>query len=78
MAKSFRLRMDELRDRVSRAYWAEDPRGIRRRRWLADFERLLLVATNSTAMIKAALDPAAHKRIRAVAIEALGTLRSRS
>jgi HEAT repeat protein len=44
---------------------------------LADFERLSMVATNSSGVIQAALDPATHKRIRAVAIEALGTLQSR-
>jgi len=78
MAKSFRLRMNELRDRVSRAEWLEDPFDIRRRRWLADFERLSLVATTSRDMVQVALGPATHKRVRAVAIEALGTLQSRS
>jgi HEAT repeat protein len=78
MAKSFRSRMNQLRDRASRTEWVEDPRDIRRRRWLADFERLLLVATNSRGLIKVARDPGVDKRVRSIAIEALGTLQSKS
>src|SRR5260370_38546354 len=78
MAKSFRSRMNELRDRASRTEWVKDPRDIRRRRWLADFERLSLVATNSRGLIKVALDPGVDKRVRSIAIEALGTLQSKS
>ena len=78
MAKSFRLRMEELRDRVAAAEWYEDPRGIRRGQWLADFERLLLAARNATEVSKVALDPAVPKRVRTVAMEALGALRTKS
>lgn len=78
MARSFRSRMNELRDWASRTEWVDDPRDIRRRRWLSDFERLSLVATNSRGLIKVARDSAADKRVRAIAIEALGTLQSKS
>jgi len=70
--------MNELRDWASRTEWVDDPRDIRRRRWLSDFERLSLVATNSRGLINVARDSGADKRVRAIAIEALGTLQSKS
>src|SRR5262245_30068130 len=78
MAIRFRTRMDELRDQNTKAEWDEAWTDIERHRWLANFERLYSVATNSRDLIKIALDATSHKGTRTVAIWVLGRVRSRS
>src|ERR1700752_4133809 len=78
MATSFRTRMDELRDQNTKAEWDEAWTDNERRRWLANFKRLYLVATNPRDLIKIALDVTSHKGTRRVAIWVLGRVRSRS